>query len=100
MAGKAVKAVQRQMFLKLGQADEALEGGVLHPAHVGKAHVISHQRQDLLALAIAEAQSGEHIVGDAHADLDVAVEADAVRRAAEGGGLADIVQQRAPGEGE
>ena len=46
----------------------------------------------------------EDCFGDADADFDVAVEADAIVRVvgvgwAEGGGLADVVKERSPGEG-
>ncbi len=100
MAGKAIQTMQSQMLVELRQPHKALEGGVLHLAHVGKAHVIFHQRKNLLAIAIAEAQARENLVGDAHADLNVSVEANAVGRAPEGRGLAYVVQQRSPGQSQ
>src|SRR3954467_4903092 len=70
---------------------------------ISEAHVISHKSYDLLRLFVREVQAGEDARGDAKADLDVAVEANAVvwtigDRGAPGCGLADVVKERAPCE--
>ncbi len=63
--------------------------------------MVLDEGDDLRLVLVGEAQAVEHHLGDADADLDVAVEADAVgavSRGAEGGWLADVVQQRAPSQ--
>ncbi len=99
VAGKAVHAMQQEMLVESIQAEEAFEGGGAHLLDIGKAHVIGDQRKDLLGIAVGHAKAAADFFGHANADLDMAIEADAVGRAAEGGRLADVVQQRSPGEG-
>ena len=78
VAAETVQAVQLQVLGKIGQAREALERRFLHLLHVGKAHVIGHQRRNLFRIVIAEAQTMADLFRHAHADLDMAVEAYAV----------------------
>ncbi len=74
--------------------------GVLHARRVGKAHVVFDERENLAGLVVGEAEAAADFGAHGDADLDMAVEADAVGGDAEGGRLADVVQQRAPGERE
>lgn len=104
VAGGAVEPVEGEVLVEAGQAEEALEGGLLHLEDVSEAHVIVDEGDDLGGVVVGEAKAIQHNLGDADADLDVAVEADAVVffmgiRRAEGGRLPDVVQERAPGEG-
>lgn len=99
VAGGDVEAMEGEVLVEFGQAEEAFEGGLLHLSHVAEAHVVFDEGEDPGAVLIGEAQAAEDVVGDADADFDVAVEADAVGRiVAEGGGFADVVEERAPGE--
>ena len=86
------------MLLELRQAEEPLQGGLFHLVRIGEAHVVLNEREDLRVSSLREAQAAENLFGDANANLDVAVEANPVRSPAKGRGLADIVQQRAPGK--
>ena len=90
--------MQGEVLLELRQAEEPLQRGLFHLVHVAEAHVVLDERNDLRGLFEREAQPPQNLFGDANADLDVAVEANPVRRAAKGRGLANIVQQRTPGE--
>ena len=101
VGGGGVDAMQFQVLVEARQAKEALQRGLLHLQDVAEAHVVLDQREDLRGVVVGEAQAREDILGDADADLDVAVEADAVAgnrriRRLIGRGLADVVQQRAP----
>ncbi len=98
MAAEAIDAVQLQVLVELRQAHEALQRRLLHSLDIGKAHVIRDQRRDLLGIFVGEMQAPANLLRHAHPDLDVAVEANAVGRDAKGRRLADIVQQRAPGQ--
>ena len=109
MGGEGVEAVQGEVLVEARQAEEALEGGLLHLEDVAEAHVVGDEGEDLGGVVAGEAQAGEDGLGDAHAGLDVAVETDAVGLfivagdcrfgRLVGGGLADVVEQRGPGEG-
>ncbi len=99
MGGQAVHAMQGQVFFKAGQAEETLERGSLHARGVGEAHVILDEGENLPRILVGESEAAENFGAHGDADLDVAVEANAVRGDAEGGWLADVVEQRAPGEG-
>ena len=98
VAGEAVDAVQGEVLVELGQAEEALEGGFAHIFYGGEAHVVVDEGEDLIGFVIGEAEAAADFGGDFDADFDVAVEADAVGGALEGGGLADVVEERSPGE--
>lgn len=98
VAGEAVEAVEGEVLVELGQAEEALEGGLAHLLYGGEAHVIVDEGEDLVGFVVGEAEAAADFGGDFDADFNVAVEADAIGGALEGGGLADVVQQRAPGE--
>ena len=96
MAGQAVGAMQRQMLIELRQAQKSLQRRFLHARHVAEAHVILDQRQNLFGLVVRKAQAPANFFRDLHANLDVVIEADAIRRHAKRRGLAHIVQQRSP----
>ena len=97
-AGERVHAVQSEVFLELRQAEEPLQRGLFHLVHVAEAHVVFNERNDLRGLFEREAHPPQDPFSDANADLDVAVEANPIGRAAKGRGLSDIMQQRTPGE--
>ena len=80
MRGGAVQAVEGEVLVEAGQAQEALQGRLAHLHDVAEAHVVFDEREDLRGLFVGEAQAREDGFGDADADLDVAVEADAVVR--------------------
>lgn len=67
---------------------------------VGEAHVVLNEGENLAGLVVGEAETAADVCADGDADLDVAVEADAVWRAAECWRLAHVVEQRSPGQGE
>jgi len=107
VGGESVEAMQGEVLVEARQAEESLEGGLLHLEDVAEAHVVGDEREDLGGVVAREAQAGEDGLTDADAGLDVAVEADAVGLLIAAGscgvgrlicgGLADVVQQRAPG---
>ena len=89
------------MFVELGEADEALEGGLAHLGNVLELHVIGDESFDLVGVVVGKAETTAEIVGHADANFDMAVEADTVsgfRSGAEGGRLADVMKQDAPGK--
>jgi hypothetical protein len=94
-----VEAMQCEVFVEFRQAEEALEGRLFHLLDIAEAHVIFNEGENLGAVFVREAQAAQDFVRDLHADLDVAIEADAIRRfVRKGRGLADVVQERSPGE--
>lgn len=95
--------MQREVLVELRQTEEALERGAAHVADVAESHVVLDQGEDLRGLFVREAQPVEDGSGDLFSSFNVAVEADAVAGLCGIGrrkrrGLADIVQQHAPGE--
>ena len=101
MAGKAVETVKFEVFGEFRKADEALEGGGAHLGDVFEFHVIGDERFDLIGFVIGEAQTSAYVLDHGNADIHVAVEADAVAgfgSGAKGGRLADVVEERSPGE--
>ena len=93
--------MQLEMLVEAVQPDEALERGGLHLRDVLEAQVVGDQRGDLRGILIRESEPPANLLRHARADLDVLVEPDAAvgpggRR--EGGRLADVVQQDAPGQ--
>ena len=101
VAGLAIEAVKFEVLLEPGEADKAFEGGLAHLGDVFELHVIGDEGLDLFGVVVGEAQTAAEVIGHADADVDMAVEANAVASfggRAKGGGLADIVQQHTPGE--
>jgi hypothetical protein len=70
---------------------------LLHAEEVSEAHVIVYEGQNLIGLVVGEAEAAADFGGHFYADVDVAIEADAIGRSAEGWGLAYVVQQGSPG---
>ena len=74
------------------------------PIYIAESHVVADEGKDLGAVVVGETQAGEDALGYANTGLDVAVETNTaagdcgVGRLVSGG-LADVVEQRAPGEG-
>ena len=102
--GETIHAVEGEVLFEAVEAEEALEGGGFHARGVGEAHVVFDEGEDLGGFFVRESEATGDFGGDSDADLDVAVEADAVAGfggvdGAEGGGLADVMEERAPGEG-
>ncbi len=100
MRRQAVEAVEFQVFGELRQAKESLQRRLLHLEDVAEAHVVFDEREYLCGVFVGEAQACENLLGNADADFDVAVEADAVARNLRIGRLirrrlADVMQQRA-----
>jgi len=101
VAGLAIESVEFEVFVELGEADEAFEGGLAHLGDIFELHVIGDEGFDLVGVVVGKAKTAAEVIGHADADIDVAVEANAVASfggRAKGGGLADIVQQDAPGK--
>ena len=88
--------MQRQVFRKILQAKESLEGRSLHPRRVGEAHVIFNERENLTRFIVGETKAPADLGTDGDADFHVSVKADTVGSFAKGRGLANVVQQRAP----
>ena len=91
------------MLVEVREAKEALEGGFAHVECVGEAHVVFDESDDLLRLFVGKVEASKDDFCDSDTDFDVAIEADAVIRVgrirwAVGGGLADVVKERSPGE--
>ena len=99
MAALAVQAMQFQMLVKAGQAEEALERGIFHAHDVAKAHVVGDEREHLVSIVIGEAEAAADFGGHLGADFSVAVKANAVWRNAKRRRLTYIMQQRAQGQG-
>ena len=98
MAGKAVGAMQRKMFIEAGHAQKFLQSRLIHARGVTEAHVIVDQSKNLRRVVVGEAQALTDFLGDLDADIDVIIETNAVGRHAERCRLAHVVQQRAPGQ--
>ena len=96
MARLAVDAMQFHVLVKLRQAQEPLQRRRLHALHIVEAHVVGHQRLNLLGVVVGEVQAPANLVRHRHPDFDVSVEPNAVRRHAKRRRLAHIVQQRSP----
>ena len=63
MGGEGVEAVQGEVLVEAGQAEEALEGGLLHLEDVAEAHVVGDEGEDLGGVVVGEAQAGEDGLG-------------------------------------
>ena len=100
MRGEAIHAMECEVLIEAIEAEETLQRRVLHLRRVGEAHVVLDQRENLVGVVVGEAQSATGFGTDRYADLNMVVETDAVRRDAKCRWLTDIMQERAPGEGE
>ena len=103
VGGGCVEVVEGEMLVEAREAEEALEGGLLHVEDVAEAHVVFDEGDDLGGVFVGEAETGEDDFGDADSGFYVAVEADAVVGdfwvgRLVGGGFADVVEECAPGE--
>jgi general secretion pathway protein D len=101
VARRAIQPVKLQVLAKVFHAEKALQRGVLHAVNAAKSHVMVDERQDAGAVVGAETQTAQNATGDALTHLDVAIKPDTtagVDGRSEGVGLADVVQQGAPGE--
>src|SRR3984893_16242060 len=84
------------MFVKARNTHEALKCRFLHARHMAEAHVVFYQGQYLSRIVIREAQAFANLRGDFYSDIDMIVEADAVRSHAKGGWLTHVMQQSSP----
>src|SRR5215472_18203296 len=84
MAREAVEAMQFQVLLEARQSGKALKSRIAHLRHVLEAHVVRHQRDDLLGVVVRETKTAANFLGHAHADLHMLIEANAVIRAGSG----------------
>ena len=98
MTGEAVGAVQREMLVESGHAQEFFQCRLVHARGVTEAHVIVDQCKNLSRVVIGKPQALADFFGDLDSDVNMIIETDAVGRHAEGRGLAYVVQQRAPGQ--
>src|SRR5580704_2491216 len=98
VAGLAIEAVQFEMLGEVRHADKSLEGGFTHALGVGEAHVVIDQGENLLGVVVGETQTTEDFAGHFDANVNMSVEADAIGSDAKSRRLANIVQQRTPGE--
>ena len=98
MAGETIHAMQLQMLVKSRQAQKPLERGLLHAMHIGETHVIVDQRENLFSLVVRESQTPQNFGSHLHANINVSVEADAIGGDTKSWRLADIMQQRSPGQ--
>lgn len=78
VAGLAIEAVKFKVFVELGEADEALQGGLAHLGDVFKLHVVGDEGFDLLGVVVGEAEAAAKVIGHTDADIDVVVKTDAV----------------------
>ena len=102
VAGSTIEAVKFEVLLELREADKTFESGLAHLGDVLELHVVGDKGLDQFGVFVGEAQASAKLIGHADADVDVVVEADTVsgfRGGAEGGRLADVMKQDAPGEG-
>ena len=98
MAGQAVGAMQGEVFVESRHAEKFLQRGFLHARGVAESHVIVDQGEDLLGVLAGEAQAATDFFRHFHADVDVPVEANAIRGDSKSWRLPDVMQQCAPGE--
>ena len=96
MAGQTIHAMQFQVFVEARHAHESLECRFLHLLDVREAHVIVDQSENLASVVVREPQSLANFFRHRDADIDVAIETNAVGRNSKRRWLTHIVQQRAP----
>src|SRR5262245_33608882 len=87
------------MLLKLRQPYEALEGRVLHARTIAETHVVGHQGTYLPGFVVGEAEATADFLSHGRADFRMLIETDAVRRAAKGRRLSNVVQERSQRQG-
>src|SRR5690349_12218327 len=101
MAGLAIKAVEFEVFVELGKADKAFKRGLAHLGDALELHVVGDESFDLVGVVIGETEAAAKGVSHANANVDMAVEADAVAGfggRSEGGRFPDIVQEDSPSQ--
>ena len=91
------------MLVKLRQPQKPLQHRLAHLQNIAEAHVVLHQRNDLLGIFIGKTQPPQNLLRHPHSNLNMSVKADAIARLLrigrpESRGLSNIVQQRAPCE--
>ena len=96
--GQTVHFVERKMLFEAVETEKALEGRLSHARASAKRMWFSIERENLARIVVGEAEAAADFGSHGYADFDVAVEADAVGCDAKCGRLADVVQQRAPGQ--
>ena len=101
VAGLAIESVEFEVFVELGEADEAFEGGLAHLGDIFELHVIGDEGFDLVGVVVGKAKTAAEVIGHADTNVDVAIKANAVlgfRNGAEGRRFADVMEQDAPGK--
>ena len=96
MRGHAVHAMQREVFGEVSRRKNRFSVDAFMRGASAKRMWFSTSARIWRGLVVGEAEAAADIGADCDADLDVAVEADAIGCYAESGRLADIVQQSAP----
>src|SRR6185437_14865922 len=99
VAHGSVEAQELEPGFDIRQAQQPPPRALAHARQLRPFHVVPHQPNHLGGVPGGEAQAMADLLGDARADRGVAIEADAIGGAAEGGGLADIVQEHAQRQG-
>src|ERR1700757_1617623 len=90
-----------EVLTELRETHEAFKGGLAHLGDVFELHVVGDEGLNLAGVVVGEAEPAAKFFGHADTDFDMAVETDAVAgfgSRAESGGLADVVEENAPGE--
>src|SRR5207248_383579 len=91
--------MQLQVFFKTWHAHEFFERRFAHLHGMGKSHVIFDQSEDLVCVAAGKSQTMADFLCHFHTNVDMAIEADAIRSNAKGRRLANVMQQGAPSQG-
>src|ERR1700733_12664445 len=87
-----------QMLVKGGHAQKFLERRFFHSSGVAEAHMIIDECQNLLRIATGKTQPMANFFRYLHSDVDMVVEANAIRRHAKCCRFAYVVQERTPGQ--
>jgi hypothetical protein len=84
--------MQSQVLVEIVQTEEALERRLFHLLHVGEAHVVGDEQQDLFRFVIGEAKAAADFFSQAHTHIYMPIETDAIGRDAERSRFTDIVE--------
>src|SRR6202046_626934 len=77
---EAVHAVKGKVLVEAVEPKKTLQRRSLHPRRVAETHVIFNQRHNLAAFVVGEAKTAADLRAHRHSDVDMIVEADAIRR--------------------
>jgi hypothetical protein len=77
---------------KLRQPQKFLQRRFIHLEHLREAHMVIHQRQNLLGLVVRKAQPPANFGSHPHANVNMPVESNTIRRNAKRRRFPHIVQ--------